>query len=323
MTAQYRNILFNPLAQSGNSEAAATAVELARQHGAKLTLAGIVPAPTKLQAMLHPWADLREAMDHSQADLTMELERWCSAATDIDCDVTVRVGSPSQDILDLIQADGHDLLIVTADAASGLDPVVKRLLRSCPCPVWVVRQDNHGAQRILAAVNPDPDELEFNQSILRQALALLTSTQGHLDIVGVWEFYGESRLRNSAFLHPTDDDVDRIVDDEHETYRLVMEELVASIDIGDRAVDTTLVRGRPAETLAAFIEHRRIDQLVIGTIARRGLGSLVFGNTAERLIDSAGCSIMAVKPPWFGAPARLRATAPEGYDSKLRLSQAW
>ncbi len=323
MMTQYRNILFNPLAQSGNGEAAATAADLARRHGAKLTLAGIVPEPTKLQTILQPWEVLRSAMDRSQTDLAMELQRWCPSAADVDCEFTVRVGSPSQDLLDLVHENGHDLLIVTADADSRLDPVVKRLLRSCPCPVWVIRQGNHRAQRILAAVNPDPDELEFNQSILRQALALQTATQGHLDIVGVWEFYGESTLRHSAFLPPADDEVERIVQAEHASYLDVMEELVASMDLGDREVAITLVRGRPAETLAALIDHRRIDQLIIGTVARRGLGSLVFGNTAERLIDSASCSIMAVKPPWFGAQVGLGTSAPDGYIPKHRVSHTY
>jgi nucleotide-binding universal stress UspA family protein len=43
----------------------------------------------------------------------------------------------------------------------------------------------------------------------------------------------------------------------------------------------------------------------MGTISRTGVAGLLIGNTAERVLQKANCSVLAVKPDGFSSPVRL------------------
>jgi nucleotide-binding universal stress UspA family protein len=48
-----------------------------------------------------------------------------------------------------------------------------------------------------------------------------------------------------------------------------------------------------------------MDLIVMGTVARTGLGGLLIGNTAESVLQRVDCSVLAVKPEGFVSPVRL------------------
>jgi universal stress protein E len=60
-----------------------------------------------------------------------------------------------------------------------------------------------------------------------------------------------------------------------------------------------LLAGPPAQALPALVERLDGDVLVVGTIQRRGLEQLIIGSTAERILQHAGCDILAIKPEGF------------------------
>lgn len=47
----------------------------------------------------------------------------------------------------------------------------------------------------------------------------------------------------------------------------------------------------------------------MGTVGRTGLNGLIMGNTAETLLRSLRCSVLAVKPEGFVSPVRAAAPA--------------
>ena len=66
-----------------------------------------------------------------------------------------------------------------------------------------------------------------------------------------------------------------------------------------------LWKGDPRRVLPARIEAEAYDLLLLGTLGRAGVSGLLIGETAETLIRSVRCSILAVKPPNLACPARL------------------
>jgi nucleotide-binding universal stress UspA family protein len=65
----------------------------------------------------------------------------------------------------------------------------------------------------------------------------------------------------------------------------------------DLAVDTTLLtRGPVARQVAAVIEEKAVDLLVIGTRGRGGLQKLALGSVAEELLRIAPCPVMTIGP---------------------------
>ena len=60
-----------------------------------------------------------------------------------------------------------------------------------------------------------------------------------------------------------------------------------------------LLQGEAKKTIASLATDVDADLVILGTFARRGLIGLIFGNTAEALLNELSCSILAIKPPGF------------------------
>jgi nucleotide-binding universal stress UspA family protein len=190
--------------------------------------------------------------------------------------------------------------VTTTDEHDG-HATIKRLLRSCPCPVWVIRPTRARIQRVLAAVNPDPAERELNVKILELAAGMVDRFGGELHVVHAWELYGEATLRQSAFLHMDDDAVDALADEEHDRLAAALADLLDASGLDQAPWTVHLVKGRPEDIVCRLVERARINLLVMGTIARSGVSGVMIGNTAERVLDDVRCSVVAIKPPGFGA----------------------
>jgi nucleotide-binding universal stress UspA family protein len=61
-------------------------------------------------------------------------------------------------------------------------------------------------------------------------------------------------------------------------------------------VETALVHGRPDIVLAEYAVKHAIALIVIATHGKRGLEHFVLGSTTERLIRSALCPVLVVRP---------------------------
>jgi len=64
------------------------------------------------------------------------------------------------------------------------------------------------------------------------------------------------------------------------------------------------LRGRAEECIPAFAKDKKIDILVMGTVARTGIPGFVIGNTAENIVQKLSCSLMALKPQGFVSPVK-------------------
>ena len=63
-----------------------------------------------------------------------------------------------------------------------------------------------------------------------------------------------------------------------------------------------VVTGPPHGVIEAVAEQHRADLVVMGTQARSGLSGILMGNTAESVMASLTCSILAIKPDGFKCP---------------------
>jgi nucleotide-binding universal stress UspA family protein len=57
-----------------------------------------------------------------------------------------------------------------------------------------------------------------------------------------------------------------------------------------------LLQGNPVQKIANLVSHLDADLLAIGSVRRRGLGRLLIGNTAEKVMRQIACSCLVVKP---------------------------
>ncbi len=53
------------------------------------------------------------------------------------------------------------------------------------------------------------------------------------------------------------------------------------------------------------MKKNAVDLLVLGTVARSGLGGFFIGNTAEKILNRIQCSVLALKPSEFKSSIKV------------------
>ena len=298
---RFTNILFSPLSDHDNAAAARRVAEVATRNEARLTLLGVVPEPSRFQRLIHRaeyFADVQEA---ERAAAEKRLNRW---ATHAECPVerATETGNHAIAIIERVMAEGHDLVVVTAHAGHEEHATIERLYRKCPCPVWVIRPSRARVQRVLAAVNPDPDELELNRTVLELSASMVERFGGELHLVHAWELYGEATLRGSGFIHTPADELESLLDAEETSHRRALDDLMTESGLDHLPWKVHLVKGPADQVVEAVVAGSHINLLVMGTVARTGIQGVIIGNTAEQILEAVPCSVIAVKPPGFLSP---------------------
>jgi nucleotide-binding universal stress UspA family protein len=73
----------------------------------------------------------------------------------------------------------------------------------------------------------------------------------------------------------------------------------------------TVVRfGEPAQEIADFVEEEDIDLVIMATHGRSGLGRLILGSVAEKVLRSLRVPVLMVRPAGEGADETLPITIP-------------
>jgi universal stress protein E len=203
----------------------------------------------------------------------------------------------------------HDLLIKRAagdEGAIGIRAFDMELLRKCPCPVWLSRpfRQEWRAVKIAVAIDPQCEEPEgraLSRHLLQVSRALADRCDGALHVISCWDYPYENSLRNSPWIDMPGEEVHRTVRKACEKHRLALDKAIAGAGIGGK-IQVDHVRGSPDQVISAFVKDKGIHILVMGTVARTGIPGLLIGNTAENVVQTSGCSLLALKPDGFVSP---------------------
>jgi len=60
--------------------------------------------------------------------------------------------------------------------------------------------------------------------------------------------------------------------------------------------------GLPEDVIPELAEQLDAELVVLGTVGRTGFSAALIGNTAEHVIDSVNCDLLAVKPDGYKSP---------------------
>ncbi|MFT5091360.1 MAG: universal stress protein E [Porticoccaceae bacterium] len=271
------------------------AVALAKSNGAELTLAAAD------HSGLHFWQSesLQRAIATRRIEQLDELARRLREPG-LDVSTTVLNGNPAASIIEEVTNVGHDLVLKTSRAESlatrlFFGETAIRLMRRCPCPVWILQPQHSELHRILAAVDADATDaphVALNRQVVEMAASLAESEQCELQLAYVIPEFRDSALVPRDYREQLNDmRRDAIV----ETTSAVTELLTATgVKLPAKRIHQ--VSGVPGEALSLFAKREHVDLIVMGTITRPGLDDFVIGNTAETVLHSVECSVLAVKP---------------------------
>jgi len=311
---RFKNILCYTRDGSGDRHALAASAGLATRNQARLTVATVVeelPRDLMRFAVSLPAESLRDlAIDEARGRLAQFV-----AETRIDPPPVLEVhyGKPFVEICRAVQRHQHDLVVMETAPGKGLRDLVMggtglRLMRKCPCPVWVINPTHAtGVARILAAVDPDPLDVvreDLNTKIMELATSMAALDGSELHVVHAWQALDQTFLPGSQTkgieggeLHWTD--LSRAA------HQRLLDELLARFELGNLVCRTHLIEGEAGVVIPELVANERIDLIVMGTVARVGLEGFFIGNTAETVLNRVTCSLLTVKPEGFVSPVKL------------------
>ena len=174
-----------------------------------------------------------------------------------------------------------------------MGPVDMRLLRNCPCPVWIERPDREGrCERVLVAIDPLSPDDQLNKTILELGLSIVRTEGATIDVVGAWEAPDEEFLADKV----SSDNLSRFVDDVQSVAQSNLNKLLKGHDERIPKDRVHFKKAGAAQTIINCAQSFQPDVLVLGTVARTDVKGLLMGNTAASVLRQVNCSVLAVKP---------------------------
>ncbi|TCS42521.1 universal stress protein [Reinekea marinisedimentorum] len=303
MTTQFKNILcyIDPV-QSADATLA-TAVKLASENNAQLTLASVVRPIPHVSSLQPAYAEIQKDQLNTLA------EKISSKALSVKTELIVS-DLGAIDVVKLVHEKAYDLVIKPADHGV-IGKVMKfgsqdyHLLRKCPSPVWVNKQDQDPKSfKILAAVDVDPlqeENKELNQAIIAHAKSLVSAFDGELHIVHAWGLPTETK--NALFhFNKTKAAYEEALQTLKGKHSEWWDTFLKESGLSEGSYHAHFLNGSAEEVIPELADSICADVTVMGTVARTGIPGFFIGNTAEKILSDLNSSVLAIKPVNFVSP---------------------
>jgi universal stress protein E len=275
--------------------ALAEAVRIARRDGATLhvvhTIEGLVIADLAQSLGLEREATQTEVTADTREALAKLLSEQPRPA---ECQLHVLIGKPARELLELVERVGAELLVLGLRGATGgrrgVGSVASRCVRRSRSGVLLVHPQHRGPVRRLVV------GVDFSATSRRAVeVAADFARRDGCGLEAVHVFAGPwNRLHYRAPTPQTSPDF-------QQSYRRALQARLEAF-AGPAAAGTPEVEVRcrlvehpnDGRGLAAYVNRRRADLLVLGARGRSELLDLLLGSTAERVLSEARCSVAMV-----------------------------
>ncbi len=307
---RFNNILVATDTRLDNQSIIHEAAKLAKESDASLKLVDVVsPLPWTVRLLVNDHEHMSGLMirdKQEQLDSLAEPLR----ADGIDVATKVLSGKSSVEIIREVLRDKHDLVMRVAKGSDSrrkgyFGTTGTRLLRECPCAVHLVAPKSPAMVRhVLACVDTSTGEsidAELNKNIVELAEAVSQRHGAKLSIAHAWTIDCEQLLEG------------RMPKGEYEQMKKSRQEHIEGLlekflqghgcAIDDDGVH--MLKGDAPIVIPEFASLEGVDLIVMGTVGRSGAAGMLIGNTAERILDSIECSVLAVKPSSFVSPIKM------------------
>lgn len=219
--------------------------------------------------------------------------------------IDLRLGSPFDGIIDACQHHSASLLIMGSSGSGGTDhrigAVAAQCVRKAPLDVMVVRHDAPEAfKNILACV----DFSQNSVKAIHQAIQLAKQDAATVHCLFVHQSAMMLAMSQGGFVTPMPDLY--LEDTTHLHWQQQLDALVDPLALANPGVVVKkIIEARLSirEAILDIAQSTAADIVVLGTRGGGRLRHLLIGTTAEKIIQHAPCSILAVKPDDAGNDA--------------------
>ena len=303
-----------PLDGSGLAEAILSdVVELATQHRAEVVLLRVASAHARIGS------DLTEAQVHAVAEAEGYLAEKEQQLADrgIRVSSVVRYGQPAEEILDHARTSGIDLIAMSTHGRSGMERVLlgsvaERVVRESPVPLLLRRAVGSApagtGDEVRAAQAPiRPQAAAPGVQAVRHILCPVDFSQTSDAVLEQAGMLAERFGADLTVLHVVYDPLDvTCLHVPHPPQEQLREEMIREAErelqarLRSRLRDlprakTAVVVGPPFREIVRYAQEHRVDLIVMGTQGLSGLGHLIIGSTAERVVRTAPCPVLSIR----------------------------
>ncbi|HXV37700.1 MAG TPA: universal stress protein [Myxococcota bacterium] len=177
-----------------------------------------------------------------------------------------------------------------------LGSVAQKLVRKCPCAVWVVKPGAPARiARLLAATDLSP----VGDRVVSLAASLAEQWSAELHVVHALQLPLSVQIEGP--------DAERQYTAESRTAAVAEIESRLSPAL-KKSAELHVGLTSPSRAILECADRLKPELVVMGTIARGGVAGLMLGNTAERMLGRLDCSLLTVKPDDFACPIELGRT---------------
>lgn len=183
------------------------------------------------------------------------------------------------------------------------------LIRDCPSPLWLVKQDQPFTKPcIMAAVDPMHEHdkpASLDRLILYEAFDLERNLDGNVHAVHGFNVFPAIAESSGSGFGPTPiqtNDIVANVEKAHaEAFGLLTDEFAVTQE------RTHLISGNVTDLLPYMAREVAANLVVMGAVARSRLERAIVGSTAERVLAYLPCDVLIIKPEGFVSPVTIQA----------------
>ncbi len=293
------------------------AVRLAQENHAQLTVVTVVPQlPDYYPVSVPPASGMtlsglyQTTLKHSSKVLDQAVKPWRQKGFDMHTQVLT--GIPFLEIIQKVLRDHHDLVVTSVgakDKAARFSSTTLRLIRKCPCPVWVMTSSHtRPYHKIMAAIDPEPGQTgkrSLNHQIVTMASGMAALEKSALTVVHCWGKYPELML-GFDYVDVPPIQITQVLEQTKTLHQKWLDDFTKHLTLpSGQHIQTRLLAGEPGDELPSQARKEKVDLLVMGTVAHTGLAGLLLGHTAEKVLNQLHCSLLALKPKGFHSPVKL------------------
>ena len=304
---EYQKLLVVIDPTTDEQAALARAVELAERSQASITVfLSIFDLSYEMTSILS--SQEREAMRQGVIDQrTAWLQDIITPYQSRGIDIQSRViwhNRPFESIIQYaIEGDYHLIVKATHEhdklKAVIFTPTDWHLLRKAPMPVLMVKEHDWSKNgKILCAVNvatEDADHDSLNEKIIKHGLDLAKKFNAELHLVN-----GYPGTPVNLAIELPDFDANNFT----ASVRMQHEQRVSYLaeSFGISPENCHVKEGLPEDVIPELAAELDVELVILGTIGRTALSAALIGNTAEHVIDSLNCDLLAIKPAGYKSP---------------------
>ncbi len=278
-----------------------TALNLAREHNANITLVDTLRPPSAITRWFS--SNAGDVFEMVLADKQERLEKIAEEfrAAGIEIETKVLLGNSSEAIT-LEAVDGEaDLVIryrkgVHSKYTGAFGNTARILMRYCPKPLLLVRETPIDQPRVLACFDVEHSDKE-NNSIIDESYGLAGDKQRLFGIY-CWSMWGEDLVRKRM----TEKSLKESLDFNERLHRQLFENFSERHDLSCFGAGLRFEHGRPAVVIPQFCRDEEIDVVVMCSASLNHPLMRYFGSTIESVIDQLPCALMVVKPIGYVSP---------------------